>query len=498
MRAENTLVTLIADTLERCSKRSSFDDVGMLDNYKLRSVMLQDLVYDAIGLAPIRKLGNRIFFFTGRIYEPIVKEALYRGVEVWLRRMHIKAEDMFHSLKLLQRKAVESVELNRYLEPRFHIQAFTNGVVNFVTGEVFDFSAEYDVVYLHNYKYDVTAKCPTWMSFLKEVLPERESRHILQMYLGLCTLDRGLMTDKVENCLLLYGNGSNGKSVIFETVMGLFGKENVSTFGLMSLIRGGDERQRNLGMIDGKLVNFCPEIQAKDISGYEDAFKSLCSGENQIGRKIGGNPYMIHNVPWLIFNMNDFPRAQDGSHGYFRRMLYIIFEHVIPDYMQNKHLVDDLKKEYSGILNWVIRGARYLKQRKYIFPSSANSERQKLYTMGESNITASWCLARNIYANPRAKGENYEWISAIDMYNDLCKYAEMNGFKGLDITAFGRMLTKQGFTKTDKKRTAAGMLYRVFGCSNRDLMTEPPLVADMDLTGEDLLNAEVEYDEEDV
>lgn len=498
MRAENTLVSLIADWLEKSSKRSSFDNIGMLDNYKQRSVLLQDLVFDTVGLVPLRKMGNRIFFFTGRIYEPIIKEALYRGVEIWLRRMRISPEDMFHSLKLLQRKAIESIELNRHLEPRFHIQAFKNGVVNFVTGELFPFSEEFDVVFLHDYKYDVKAKCPLWMGFLKEVLPEKESRHILQMYLGLCTLDRGLMTDKVENCLMLYGNGSNGKSVIFETVMGLFGKDNVSTFGLMSLIRGGDERQRNLGMIDGKLVNFCPEIQAKDISGYEDAFKSLCSGENQIGRKIGGNPYMIHNVPWLIFNMNDFPKSSDGSHGYFRRMLYIIFEHVIPDHMQNKHLVDDLKREYSGILNWVLRGAKYLRQRKYVFPSSANAERQKLYTMGESNITASWCLARNIYASPRVRGENYEWIQALDMYRDLEKYAELNGFKGIDITAFGRMLTKQGFNKTDKKRTAIGMFYKVYGCSNEDLKKEPPIVSDMDLSKDDLIDSEVEYDEEDV
>ena len=51
----------------------------------------------------------------------------------------------------------------------------------------------------------------------------------------------------------------------------------------------------------------------------------------------------------------------------------MVFNHIVPEELQNKHLADDLRREYPGILNWIRRrGAKYLKQRKYIFPKSEN------------------------------------------------------------------------------------------------------------------------------
>jgi phage/plasmid-associated DNA primase len=318
------------------------------------------------------------------------------------------------------------------------------------------------------------------------------------MYLGLGLFNRGKMTDKVENCLMLFGAGSNGKSVVYETVKGIFGSPNISEMGLMALIRGGDERYRNMNKIDGKVFNYCAEVQARDISTYSDAFKSLCSGENQYARVIGKDIYMVKNVPWLIFNMNNPPRSTDASYGFFRRFLYVVFDHVIPDEKQNKHLARDLAGEYPGILNWIMRGRGYLKRRHYLFPISENAERRKLLNIGESNPTLMWIKLRGVRNSSYVEGELYAWLKSTDLYNDMVSVCEKNGFTPDSHRKFSLELRKYGWgSATSKKRSSEGIVYRVYGM-NESAFKEIPDIADMDLTTEDTLEREASYEPGDI
>lgn len=497
-RSLSDVLSLMVSNLEDVANRDGFDTAYSQLDYRVSGVMISDLIYEAVSKCDVRLLCGVPYFFTGRIYEPVTYQMFDRAIEMFCKRMRVQSRDLYYSLKRFLRSARSSLDLNNELKPTFHIQAFRNGVVNMVTGVLSPFSSEFHVIYEHDYAFDSKAKCPLWNRFLKTVLPEKASRLTLQMFLGLCTFDRGTMTSKIENCLMLYGSGSNGKSVIFETVSGIFGNKNVSSMGLLPLIKGGDERLRNVAAIDGKIVNICPEIQAKDISGYEDAFKSMCSGEGQYARQIGGNVYRVTNVPWLIFNMNNMPKFSDTSHGFFRRILYVVFEYIIPEEMQNKHLADDLRMEYAGILNWIRRGGKYLKQRRYIFPKSENSEKQKLMVMAENNITGSWALSRHVRPSALVKGEISTWIKASVLHEDMVKYAEANGFDAVEHLAFGHAMTKLGFGKHNKRRTGAGVMYLVYGCTEEDLKTPPMIVSDLQIEGEDELNACVDFDEEDI
>lgn len=494
----NEFLELVVSGFCAVSDRNDFALYSGLADYKESSLGIKELVYKSVSGSNARYMNGSYYIFTGRIYELLGIDVLDKAIELWLYRMGVSKRDMYYSLKRFTAEAKLSIRMNNPLRPVFHVKAYQNGVVDFTDGVLRDFSPEYHVVYIHDYKYDPSAKCPLWHSFLKSVLPEKESRLILQMYLGLCTYDRGYMSDKVENCLMLFGTGSNGKSVIYETINGIFGRQNVSGMGLLSLIKGGDERMRSIAAIDGKIINVCPEIQARDITGCEDAFKSLCSGEVQYGRNIGGNVYVVRNIPWLVFNMNNLPKASDSSYGYFRRFLYVIFEHVIPEEQQNKHLAEDLKQEYPGILNWVIRGGKYLRERKFVFPKSENAEKQRLLVMGESNITFSWAFARGIRSAPSVKGELFSWVRASSMYNDMLRYAEANGFGTVDSVSFGRNLSKLGFGKLSRKRDAKGTLYKVYGFSEDEFKTPPPVVQDMDLGTEDIFDKDVVYDKDDL
>jgi P4 family phage/plasmid primase-like protien len=459
-----------------------------------RSGTIGTLIYEAVKKSTLKYMSGKAYAFNGQIYIPIEDYIFNHALKTYLVRMHVDMGDVSRSMRNFIYEAFQALKICCRLEPTYHIIAFQNGVVNMDTRELMPFSPDHHVIYLNEYKFDPKADCPLWKTFLREVLPEVESRLTLQMYLSLGLFNRGKMSDKVENCLMLFGTGSNGKSVVNETVKGVFGSPNVSEMGLMALIKGGDERCRNISMIEGKIFNYCAEVQARDISDYSDSFKSLCSGENQQGRLIGKNPYIVKNVPWLIFNMNNPPRCTDSSYGFFRRFLYVVFDHVIPDEHQNKHLAKDLAAEYPGILNWIMRGRDYLKRRQYQFPISENAEKRKLLNIGETNPTLMWMKIRGVRNAPSVKGELYTWIKGSSMCKDMAAVCEQNGFTPDTSRRFALELQKYGWGgRTSKKRGSGGTLYKVYGL-NEEAFKEVPNIIDMDISADDPLNQESDYD----
>ena len=496
----------VARAMHDVSSAEQFASACSIRDREGRYGTIGSLVYEAVkDCGILKEMNGQVWCYDGAVYVHLRDTIFQFAIEHYLKLMRVSVSDIHRDLRHFLWKAHQAMHMGCQLEPSYHIMAFRNGVVNFDINEsgssvpkLLPFSPDHHVVYRNTYSYDPTADCPIWKAFLREVLPERESRLTLQMFLGLGLYNRGKMSDKVENCLMLFGIGSNGKSVIHETVKGVFGAPNISEMGLMSLIRGGDEKYRNMNKIDGKVFNYCPEVQARDISMYSDAFKSLCSGENQYARIIGKDIYTVKNVPWLIFNMNNMPKSTDSSYGFFRRFLYIVFDIVIPDEKQNKHLAKDLENEYPGILNWVRRGRQYLKERKYQFPISESSERRKILNIGESNPTLAWIKMRGIRCASFIEGETYTWIPGKELYNDMEAVSNANGFTPDSQKRFALEMHKYGWAgKKSKKRSGSGVFYRVYGINPDSMQTIPDLI-EMDIPTLDEFDTEVTYDPADI
>lgn len=510
--SDNDLIIKMVDDLYESSVLTDYDtnssatgkDYVRVYNDNLYRVC--EAVYRTISRSGFARYRKEIWFFTGRVYEPIPNYSYFRRVMTnFLNRVHVPKDFILKSLDRIISEAYQALNINRELHPRYNIMAFRNGVVDMEDGILMPFSKDYHVIYLHDYDYDSDADCPMWKEFLRGkmdrigrysggVLPDKDDRAILQMFLGLGLYDRGTMDKKVENSLVLFGNGSNGKSVIMDTIMGVFGGENISNLSMEALLRGGDERQRNLSQIDGKIFNWSGEIESKTFSGREDAAKSLISGEPQLGRRIGTNAFKITNIPFFIFNANHFPTTTDGSYGFFRRFIFIVFDRVIDVKHQNLQLTHDLKQEYAGILNWIRRGKELLKRNKFKFPESSGGLRQKITELGASALGKSWALARGCYAYPRANhaGDTWTEIDFKDMYKDIKDYADVNEFPMVSKQTLAAHLRSLGFDDGKKRKCGGTVFYRVYGLTKDDLKNPAPLVCDMKI---DVDNEDVTYDE---
>lgn len=474
------LISKMTDDLEHSANRNLWDAIMMMTNYKEASSAYAELMDDVMEHSGFRMLDGVVFFFSGMIYVPVPRPAFNRSIELFLKRMHVRPAIMFDCCAYLQRKAWESITLNKPLRPTFNVWAFQNGVVDFAKGTVLmPFSSEFHVVYIHPYRYDPKATCYLWNKFLREVLPEEESRLILQMFMGLATYDRGYMTSKVENCLVLYGGGANGKSVIQQTMMGIFGDENISHKELKQLTRSGDEELRVISSIDGKLMNFASELRAKDLRGHEDAFKKLVSGEPQAGRRIGGNVYEVTNIPWLVFNTNNMLEMEDTSTGVQRRIIYLVFGTSIAPSRQNPRLAYELRAEYPGILNWIVRGAKKLKKLRFQFPVSPLGNRFLRLSEGESDVVMSWVHARKVRFVPDDEYDVPHYVSSNAIMQDIENYSLMNGFTmNLPNNMLSRALTKASCGLLHRKRTSGGVFYVLYGFSEEDLDTPVPILTE--------------------
>ncbi len=143
--------------------------------------------------------------------------------------------------------------------------------------------------YVLPFEYDKQAQAPNFTKYLERVLPDESSRMVLAEYIGYI-FTRNL---KLEKMLLLYGSGANGKSVFFEVINALLGKENISNYSLASL-----NEEHNRAQIANKLLNYGSEIK----SGIEiDHFKALASGEPIQASLKYGNSFINGNLRKIGF-----------------------------------------------------------------------------------------------------------------------------------------------------------------------------------------------------
>ena len=509
---DNELINKMVDDLYENSGRYDYDTRGSVSGKDYMRVYYENLglvteaVYSTVSRSGFGRYKGETWFFTGKVYEALPNASCFRrAMKLFLRRMHVPEGFVLKSLDMIIREAYQAMNNNRVLRPRYNLMAFRNGVVDMEDGVLMPFGKEWHVVYLHDYDYDPDADCPMWKEFLRGrtvapgryeggVLPDKNDRAILQMFLGLGLYDRGTMDRKVENSLVLFGNGSNGKSVIMDTVMGVFGGENISNLSMEALLRGGDERQRNLSQIEGKIFNWSGEMESRTFAGKEDAAKSLISGEPQLGRRIGNDAFKITNIPFFIFNANRFPTGRDGSYGFFRRFIFIVFDRVIDERAQNLRLTHDLRGEYPGILNWIRRGAALLRRNRFKFPESEGGIRKRITELGLSALGKSWAMARGCFAFPRRGVPNDVWreIDFADMRRDIERYAEANGFPMASRQTLAANLRDMGFGKESKRKVGGTVFYKVYGLTYDDLREDPPVVADMEV-GTD--NGGFEYDD---
>ena len=350
------------------------------------------------------------------------------------------------------------------LEKNPAIVGFRNGIWDFsdIENPVYhSFADMMPVTDLLGYDYDPTASCKMWQSFLSMMLSQKDILK-LQKYLGLGCVNRRLMSNVVEDTLWLIGSGANGKTTIEEVVRAVYGYNNVSEASMGELLdRNQISRMLTMSNIDGKIFNICSEVDVNDISRGSDAFKRLCSGEPQNARGIGENVRRIYDIPFLIFSMNQRPVNKRMDSAFRRRIVEIVFNQSIREEDMDAGLGDKLKKELSGIRNWMIEGYKMLVRDGFRFDHT-NSEDYMEYNDQFFDIFARHDgLRASAWAGRGEKAQLVSFATLYDRYVDFCQ-RKGYGQETPSEKSLSQDLKRLNFRKV---RKAAGIFYEVY-CEN--------------------------------
>lgn len=350
------------------------------------------------------------------------------------------------------------------LEKNPAIVGFRNGVWDFTDIEnpvYHSFTDMMPVTDLLGYDYDPESGCKMWLTFLGMMLSPKDILK-LQKYLGLGCVNRRLMSHVVEDTLWLIGSGANGKTTIEEVVRAVYGYNNVSEASMGELLdRNQISRMLTMSNIDGKIFNICSEVDVNDISRGSDAFKRLCSGEPQNARGIGENVRRIYDIPFLIFSMNQRPVNKRMDAAFRRRIVEINFNQSIREEDMDAGLGDKLKKELSGIRNWMIEGYRMLVRDGFRFDHTSSEDYM------EYNDQFFDIFARHDGLRPSAwagRGEKAQLVSfgtLYDRYVDFCK-RKGYGQETPSEKSLSQDLKRLNYRKV---RKASGIFYEVY-CEN--------------------------------
>lgn len=239
---------------------------------------------------------------------------------------------------------------------------FANGVLDLESGIIFPHSPDYGFTYTIPYDYEPKGDCPEFKKFIREVsCGNDEVAQTLVEYMGFCL--SGADPKLVQKCAILYGDGSNGKSVLIHLMRELVGFDNCSAVSIDGLRKDTHRYQ-----LMHKMFNVADETP-NDAFVNSSIFKSLVSGDTLEIRRLYANPIMWKCNTKFMFACNDLPFNSDFSYGMFRRLLIIPFNNTFSHEKGNidPHILDKLLKERCDIFAYCLEAFKELKGRGYQF-----------------------------------------------------------------------------------------------------------------------------------
>lgn len=292
------------------------------------------------------------------------------------------------------------------------------------------FSPKDFITYQLPFPYQENARAPRFMAYLNQVLPDPERQQVLAEFLGYVFVRTSTL--KLEKTLLLYGSGANGKSVFFEIVNALLGKENFSTYSLQSLTNDTGYQR---AMLTNKLVNYASEINGKLETSI---FKQMVSGEPVEARLPYGKPFILEDYAKLIFNTNELPMDVEFTNAFFRRFLIIPFDVTIPEDKQDKELASKIiQQELSGVFNWVLEGLHRILSQKKFSPCKAAEDILKQYRKEADSV--AMFLEDNNYQK-----DSEQYLTTKELHRHYREYCQEDGYRAVSAKSFNNRLRALG------------------------------------------------------
>jgi len=315
-------------------------------------------------------------------------------------------------------------------DDRGYICNVKNGLLNIYTRELIPHTPDFVSMVQCPVDYNPSATCPTFLECLDAWMEGDESEKkklMLQQFSGYL-LSSSMIYAKA---LFLVGDGGNGKSTFADTISMVMGDEATSridledlysTFGLKGLI--------------GKRLNVIEEVSGNYYQSHK--LKKLISGEELTINMKYKDQFKFKPQAKFIFAVNTMPRVDDSSTATERRIMVVNFNNNFRDNPNTslRFSYGVLATELSGILNWMLDGAKSLREEKKF--TVTKEQQNSLIEYREENSSVEGFI-----------GECLEFVEgeitpARKLYEEYKQYCIKDGRKFKGNIAFSKEMRAYG------------------------------------------------------
>jgi putative DNA primase/helicase len=295
--------------------------------------------------------------------------------------------------------------------------------------------------------YDPNAQCPTWEKFLSTIF-----NHDLDMVDFMYrALGYSLTGSTKEQCVfILHGTGSNGKSVLLETIAALLHDYVKSAPSTTFAQKDNPPIPNDVAMLAGaRFVSVIETEHGKHLA--EGLVKQATGGDRMPARFLHKEWFEFTPKFKLWFATNHKPLIRGSDYAIWRRIRLIPFSarFVDADKVEgNADIIKDpeikakLAIEFPGILAWLVRGCQAWQQIG-MKPPVAVEEATQGYMESQDNTSkfiTEWChVGRGIECDVGLLYAAYVFWCAEDDYEPLSKRAF-----GLNLEERGIMAGRSG------------------------------------------------------
>lgn len=309
---------------------------------------------------------------------------------------------------------------------------FNNGLFNLKEWKLKPHTPEIRSIAQVPAKFDPSAKCPRIAHYMVECELTPDKIQVLKEFAGYC-----LTTNvSLQKALMLYGKGSNGKSVFINLLKVIFGRGYVSGESLQNL----EQDKYRVANLYGKRLNAFPDLKDTPLQTNE-VFNTLTGNDLSLtGERKYQHAFSFKPTAKLLFSANKIPFAYSDNYAYYRRWILIEFPHTFEKDQIDERLLEKLttEEEKSGFINLMLEGLKkLLDNRKFSYDMEV-SEIEKQYILHSDNVQVfeEDCL-RDCSGNEEAteKGQVYKFY---------CTWCKVNNLTPVKPKAFTGRLKKIG------------------------------------------------------
>jgi len=321
-----------------------------------------------------------------------------------------------------------------------------NGIFDLRTGQLRAATRQDRITKFSPVKFDPQAPCPRWMQFLDEIfLGNAPVIRFVQKAAGY-----SMTGSVVEHVIIvLYGTGRNGKTTLLEIFLQVLGDYGTDVrFAIL---------EANRRAAPGEGVNLMGARFAKSVETKrgrhldEGRIKAWTGGDTLSVRPLYRNDIHFSPTHKLWLAVNDKPEIDDSSPAMWERIRLVPFERRFVGHDRDKDLLEKLKGEASGILNWMIQGCLAWQQEGLEAPETVEHATRE-YAEDSDPLSA--------FVKERCEvGAGFE-VGRGELYDAYRKWCEEGGQEPLKIGDFkSRMAQKfsPGRSGHDRKRVWKGL-----------------------------------------